>query len=85
MGADFWDDGGLMNDTAKAYLRAREWTMGNGQCHDCCGLKPGAWFGRLHPHPSAPTKEHEGHYRKCKLAAALESLGEDVVYRSADE
>lgn len=55
-----------MTAEAVRYLREREWTMGNGQCHDCCGLAPGRnWW--------TPTI---GHTRNCKLARALDSLGE---------
>lgn len=55
---------------ALAFLRKDEWTMGNGQCHVCCGCKPrrGWWT------------ETVGHERGCKLAKAIEALGGKVVW-----
>lgn len=29
------------------YFRNREWSMGNGQCDDCEGHKPGTWLTSL--------------------------------------
>ncbi len=58
--------------TATEYLRNREWSLGNGQCPDCCGLdpKPGLWDGR----------GTVGHTPKCKLANTLRELGSEVVF-----
>lgn len=61
---------------AVEFLRGKEWTMGNGQCHSCTGMKPGLWY----PHPCCTSPDQEGHKVGCTLAAALESLGEKVVY-----
>ncbi len=64
------------NARAQVYLRSREWSMGNGQCPECQGLKPGrTWLG----HPSVPTPDYLGHELKCRLAAGLE---EEVTFRS---
>jgi len=68
-----------MNKTV-AFLRKKEWSMGNGQCNECCGNEPGKWA----PHPCVPTKEHEGHYPPCPLAEALKELEESVIYRTLD-
>lgn len=62
--------------TALEFLRKDEWTMGNGQCPDCCGHAPGKWA----PHPCVPTKAHEGHKPDCGRAAAITELGGAVVY-----
>lgn len=55
---------------AVAHLRKNEWTMGNGQCHVCCGKDPdNGWW------------THEvGHEPGCSLAEALESLGQEVEW-----
>jgi hypothetical protein len=59
-----------MNKAIK-YFRDKEWTMGNGQCHDCCGVHEG-WHGHLlHFDPKGI-----GHKPDCKLALALIELGE---------
>jgi hypothetical protein len=62
--------GYLMREAAK-YLRNREWSMGNGQCPECCGV-PEGWYG--HPLYMAPNSI--GHKSECVLAAALRELGE---------
>lgn len=55
---------------ALKYLRLNEWTMGNGQCPDCCGSKPRAgWW-----------TETVGHRLGCKKAEAIESLGGKVTW-----
>ena len=60
---------------ALEYLRKREWSMGNGQCPDCCGVSQ-SWLG----HPAYLTAEKLGHKADCQLAAALKSEGADVLY-----
>lgn len=52
------------------FLRKDEWTMGNGQCHECCGQKPRAkwWTDKV------------GHRKDCMLAMALEELGQKVTW-----
>lgn len=72
---------------AAEYLLKREWSMGNGQCPDCCGSPP-----KWHGHPLFPTANLIGHRLDCPLAASLRDLGEtplmlggyhsDVVYES---
>jgi len=47
------------------YLQDREWSMGNGQCPDCCRAKPGiGWW-----------TDTVGHREGCPLAVALGELG----------
>lgn len=60
-----------MPDVAAAYLKDREWSMGNGQCPDCCGLPPGwlSWTGHTF------YREKIGHELDCKLASALRDVG----------
>lgn len=61
--------------TALKYLRKDEWTMGNGQCHDCCGSAPrrGWWTKTV------------GHKKYCRLAKAIESLGGKVVWEKENK
>lgn len=55
---------------ALRYLRSSEWTMGNGQCPDCCGSKPRAgWW-----------TDTVGHKHHCARAKAIEALGAKVVW-----
>lgn len=56
--------------TAMRYLLEKEWSMGNGQCPECCGV-PASWHG----HPLYLTTENIGHKKGCKLAAAIRSAG----------
>jgi hypothetical protein len=70
---------------AISFLRIIEWNMGNGQCRYCCGLRPGKFFSKVRPHPSAPTPQHEGHIQPCGLGEALEGLGEKVVWRQVPD
>ena len=58
-------------DKATRYLRKREWSMGNGQCPDCCGV-PESWHG----HPCHMTAETIGHEAGCSLSKALRAMGE---------
>ena len=46
----------------------KEWSMGNGQCPECCGVPP-SWYG----HPCHRKASSIGHERKCSLAAAIPS------------
>ena len=55
---------------AREYLRKREWSMGNGQCPECCGVSPD-WLG----HPLHLDSSTIGHKPACPLAASLASLG----------
>jgi hypothetical protein len=52
----------------------QEWSMGNGQCPICEGLKPNI-FRRY-------TLRSHGHEKTCLLANALEKSGERVCYKS---
>jgi hypothetical protein len=63
------------------YLLGQEWSMGNGQCPACNGMRPGRWA----PHPCCPTTEHEGHYADCILAASLKEQGEAPQFRTAPD
>lgn len=67
-------------DCAK-YLRSKEWNMGNGQCDECEGCRPGHWA----PHPCVPTMDHEGHEKGCMFAKTLEALGERPIYKIAKD
>ena len=55
---------------ALKYLLKREWSMGNGQCPDCCGV-PASWHG----HPLYLTTKGIGHKKACKLALAIKDAG----------
>ena len=66
-----------MSDAARVYLQRIEYSMGNGQCHECGGSKPGEWA----PHPWVPTKADEGHRKDCLIALALIELGCKIKYR----
>ena len=57
------------------YLLKREWSMGNGQCPDCCGV-PKSWLG----HPLYLDGSGIGHEPKCSLAAAIAGAGGKPLY-----
>ncbi len=59
-----------MSDAIK-FLRDKEWSMGNGQCPECCGV-PESWIG----HPLYLDATRVGHRKGCSLAKALAALGE---------
>lgn len=60
------------------YWRDKEWSMGNGQCPECCGV-PESWFGQpLHLNP-----ESIGHNKDCPLAEVLFALGEAPVMQGS--
>jgi len=52
------------------YLLKQEWSMGCGQCPECCG-KPESWFGNIH----CLTADTIGHKKDCGLAEAIKELG----------
>lgn len=56
------------------YLKKLEWSMGNGQCPECCGVPP-SWYG----HPCHRTYGSIGHHKGCKLAASLKELGDSPL------
>ncbi len=58
------------------YLLEREWSMGNGQCPECCGVPP-SWHG----HPLHLTANTIGHEYGCKIAAALMECGEKPLMK----
>lgn len=57
------------------YLKNKEWSMGNGQCHECCGAHEG-WYG----HPCYMESESIGHEKTCSLAKAIKELGGNPLY-----
>jgi len=57
--------------SAVKYLKDKEWSMGNGQCPECCGV-PESWYG----HPCHLKAETIGHKADCPLAASLRDLGD---------
>lgn len=60
------------------YLKKREWSMGNGQCPDCCGVHKG-WLG----HPLYLDGTEIGHEPKCSLAVAIADAGGKPLYGSS--
>jgi hypothetical protein len=56
--------------SALDYLQQKEWSMGNGQCPECCGVHAG-WLGHL----LYLTDENIGHKETCALAAAIKDVG----------
>ena len=50
-----------------SYLTEQEWSMGNGQCPECCGI--GVGF-HMQDHSS-----RIGHKKGCKLAKQLKEIG----------
>lgn len=59
------------------FLRRDEWTMGNGQCGECCGLGTGFLHGSFGGHEDVG---RIGHRPACALALSLEELGEEVLW-----
>jgi len=55
---------------ALRYLKSNQWDMGNGQCRDCGGLKPGGGWAA----------DTVGHLPNCPRAIAIESLGGKAVW-----
>ncbi len=60
---------------AEIYLRRKEFSIGNGQCPECCGVPP-SWLG----HPLHRTQDTIGHKKDCDLAQAITSVGGSVVF-----
>jgi hypothetical protein len=58
------------------YLKDKEWSMGNGQCPECCGV-PESWHG----HPGNLTPETIGHNPDCVMAQMLRDLGETPLMK----
>lgn len=52
------------------YLLKQEWSMGNGQCPECCGV-PESWHG----HSLYTTSDEIGHELDCELAESIKDLG----------
>ena len=65
-----------ISEATKLHLTKKEWSMGNGQCYECCGLKPGFGAGSASP----ATADETGHKRKCWHAKMLVELGFTVHY-----
>ena len=59
--------------TTIEFLRKKEWSMGNGQCPDCCGL--GVTFEK-----QSDAKDI-GHKKNCTRAKALRELGEKPLMK----
>ena len=66
----------MISEATKLYLSQKEYSMGHGQCPECCGLHPE--FGLGSANPAAP--DQTGHYKKCKFAKMLKELGFTVRY-----
>lgn len=64
--------------SALNYLKAREWSTGNGQCPDCYGA-PESWHG----HPCYPDPESIGHEKTCSLASAIIGAGGAVIFKGS--
>tara|TARA_R110002126_G_scaffold182843_3_gene331464 strand:- start:2353 stop:2646 length:294 start_codon:yes stop_codon:yes gene_type:complete len=60
-------------DAAIKYLRDKEWSMGHGQCDDCCGLSPNKYW-----HLTCGDKQ--GHKLHCEFAKVLIDMGEKVFF-----
>ena len=60
--------------TALKYLKNKEWSMGNGQCPECCGV-PSSWHGN----PTHLTAETIGHEKGCLLAASIRDIGGETL------
>jgi hypothetical protein len=61
----------MISEETKRYLKKKEWSMGHGQCDECCGLGPDwpNWKG------------NPGHHKDCGFARLLLELGMDVLYK----
>jgi hypothetical protein len=66
----------MISEATKLYLTKKEWSMGNGQCDECCGLGPDWGKGFM----NEPLPEETGHTRNCKFAKMLKELGFTVHY-----
>ncbi len=55
-------------------IREFEWSMGSGQCHLCCGCKPGLTF----------VSNKSGHRLECPLADVMAKAGYAVDYDRSD-
>lgn len=51
-------------------LQRHEWTMGNGQCRECCGVPP-KWYG----YSCYMEKERIGHSLNCSVGFNIRELG----------
>lgn len=67
-----------MSNAAIKFLRDREWTAGNGQCHECLGVSD-KWYGDIRYTNASSI----GHHADCKIALALHNLGEIPIMRGA--
>lgn len=64
-----------MSESAWAFLRKQEWSMGNGQCPECHAQGP-SWLG------FGGWGYEIGHKEGCGMAAALEAVGQKVVHKA---
>ncbi len=60
---------------ALKFLLKNEWTMGNGQCDECCGGHKG-W----HDHPCYRGYEGTGHSYNCGIGLAIRELGGETHF-----
>lgn len=67
----------MISEETKRYLQKKEWSMGHGQCPECCGLSL-EWSQELFI-PRRP--EECGHRKDCDFARLLQELGMDVLFR----
>jgi len=64
-----------MNETQK-YLLDKEWSMGNGQCLECSGLRVGYWSNF-----KIWTSVDEGHQCNCRFAAVMKEAGLTPIFK----
>ena len=74
-------------------LRENEWSMGNGQCSECCGVAPTFYDlqaegevqdGQIVRGSLGKLKYQEdvGHELKCATGIVLEDLGYKVIWKA---
>jgi hypothetical protein len=71
-----------ISEETERYLRRKQWSMGNGQCEECCGLRPDKEWHYWNPVTKEVRYEYDqmGHDKKCRFAKLMKELGIDVVY-----
>jgi hypothetical protein len=58
------------------HIQKDEWSMGNGQCRECCGVHAG-WYG----HPLHMEKESIGHEPGCQTGESVRELGGETLFK----
>jgi len=61
---------------ALEYLLNKEWSMGNGQCGDCCGAHRG-WYN----HPCYMETSSIGHKLDCGAGLSIRELGGETLFK----